>query len=55
MFSESFIFADHLEILAVQISYWEVHNNLHGIEDWIIQNKRELAIDKGASQMDNGK
>ena len=48
MFSEPFIFADDLKILAVQRSYWEVQDDLHGIENWIIQNKMELAIDKCA-------
>ena len=48
MFSEPFIFADDLKILAVQRSYWEVQDDLHGIESWIIQNKMELAIDKCA-------
>ena len=48
MFSEPFIFADDLKILAVQRSYWEVQVDLHGIENWIIQNKMELAIDKCA-------
>ena len=46
MFSEHFIFADDRKILAVQRSYWEVQDDLHGIENWIIQNKIELAIDK---------
>ena len=48
MFSEPFIFADDLKILAVQRSYWEVQDDLHGIENWIIQNKMELAVDKCA-------
>ena len=42
MFSEPFIFADDLKILAVQRSYWEVQVDLHGIENWIIQNKMQL-------------
>ena len=48
MFSEPFIFADDLKFLAVQRSYWEVRDDLHGIENWIIQNKLELAIGKCA-------
>ena len=48
MISEPFIFADDLKILAVQRSYWEVQDDPHGIENWIIQNKMELAIDKCA-------
>ena len=48
IFSEPFIFGDDLTILAVQRSYWEVQNDLHGIENWIIQNKMELTIDKCA-------
>ena len=48
MFSEPFIFADDLKILVVQRSYWEVQDDLTGIENWIIQNKMELAIDKCA-------
>ena len=48
MFSEPFIFADDPKILAVRRSYWEVQDDLHGIENWIIQNKMELAIDKCA-------
>ena len=48
MFSEPFIFADDLKILAVQRSYWEVQDDQHGIENWIIQNKMELALDKCA-------
>ena len=48
MFSEPFIFADDPKILAVQRSYWEVQDDLYGIENWIIQNKIELAIDKCA-------
>ena len=45
---EPFIFADDLKILAVQRSYWEVQDDLHGIENWIIQNTMELAKDKCA-------
>ena len=45
MFSEPFIFADDLKNLAVQRSCWEVQDDLHGIQNWIIQNKMELAID----------
>ena len=48
LFSEPFIFANDLKILAVQSSYWEVQDDLHGIENWIIQNKMEFAIDKCA-------
>ena len=48
MFSEPFIFADDPKILAVQRSYWEVQDDLHGIENWIIENKMELAKDKCA-------
>ena len=48
MFSEPFIFGDDLKTLAVQRSYWEVQDDLHGIENWIMQNKMELAIDKCA-------
>ena len=48
MFSEPFICADDLKILAVQRNYWEVQDDLHGIENWIIQNKMELATDKCA-------
>ena len=48
MFSEPFFFTDDLNILSVQRSYWEVQDDLHGIENWIIQNKMELAIDKCA-------
>ena len=48
MFSEPFIFADDLKILAVQRSYREVQDDPHGIENWIIQNKMKLAIDKCA-------
>ena len=33
MFSEPFIFADDLQISAVQRSYWEVQDDLHGIEN----------------------
>ena len=46
MFSEASNFADDLKILAVQRSYCEVQDDLHGIENWVIQNKMELAIDK---------
>ena len=48
MFSEPSIFADDPKILAVQRSYWGVQDDLHGVENWIIQNKMELAIDKCA-------
>ena len=48
IFCEPFIFADDRKILAVQRSYWEVQDDLHGIENWIIQNKMELAIDNCA-------
>ena len=48
MFSEPFIFADGLKMLAVQRSYLEVQDDLHGIENWVIQDKMELAIDKCA-------
>ena len=45
---EPFIFADDLIILAVQRSYWKVQDDPHGIENWVIQIKMELAIDKCA-------
>ena len=48
MFSEPFIFADDIKNLAAQRSYWEVQYDLHGIGNWIIQNKMELATDKCA-------
>ena len=48
MFSEPYGFADDLKTLAVQRRYWEVQDNLHGIENWVIQIKMELAIDKCA-------
>ena len=48
MLSEPFIFADDLKVLAVQKSYCEVQDDLHGIENWVIQNKTELATDKCA-------
>ena len=50
IFSEPFIFANDPKILAAQRSYWEVQDDLHGIENWIIRNKMELAIDKCAYQ-----
>ena len=46
VFSELFIFAEDLKILAVQRSYWEIQDDLHAFENWVIQNKMELAIDK---------
>ena len=46
MFSKPFVFADDLKILAVQRSYWEVQDDLLGIENWIIQNKMDLTIDR---------
>ena len=48
MFSEPFIFANDLKILAGERSYWEVQDDLHGIENWIIRNKMGLAKDKCA-------
>ena len=32
----------------MQRSYWEVQDELVGIENWVFQNKIELAIDKCA-------
>ena len=46
MFSEPFIFANDLRNLAVQRSYWEIQDDLHGIENSVIQSKMELAKDK---------
>ena len=48
MISVPFIFADDLKNLAVQGSYWEVQDDVHGIENWVIQNKMEVAIHKWA-------
>ena len=48
MFSEIFVCADDPKNLAVQRRYWEVQDGLHGIENWVIQNKTELAVDKCA-------
>ena len=48
MFSEPFNCTEDLKILAVQRRYWEVKVNLHGIENWVIQNEMELPIDKCA-------
>ena len=55
MFFGPFIFADDLKILAVQRSYLENQDDLHGIENWIIRNKMELAIDKYAYQNFRGR
>ena len=46
MFFEPFIVADGLKILALPRSYWEVQDDLHEIENWVIQNEMELAKDK---------
>ena len=48
MFSKPFVVVDDLKNLAVQRSYWEVQDDLHGIENWVIQNKMEMTIDKCA-------
>ena len=48
VFSDPFIFADDLKILAVKKTFWQVQNNLNGIEQWVNENKMKLAMDKCA-------
>ena len=43
IFSEPFIFSRDLKFLGVQRSYFEVQDDLHEIEKWVIQIKMELA------------
>ena len=48
VFSDPFIFADDLKILAVKKTFWQVQNDLNGIEQWVNENKMKLAMDKCA-------
>ena len=48
VFSDPFIFADDLKILAVKKTFWQVQNDLNGIEQWLNENKMKLAMDKCA-------
>ena len=48
VFSDPFIFADDLKFLAVKKTFWQVQNDLNGIEQWINENKMKLAMDKCA-------
>ena len=41
VFSDPFIFADDLKILAVKKTFWQVQNDLNGIEQWVNENKAE--------------
>ena len=46
VFSDPFIFADDLKILAVKKTFWQVQNDLNGIEQWVNKNKMKLAMEK---------
>ena len=48
VFSDPFIFADDLKILAVKKTFWQVQNHLNGIEQWVNENEMKLAMDKCA-------
>ena len=48
VFSDPFIFADDLKILAVKKTFWQVQNDLNGIEQWVNEHKMKLAVDKCA-------
>ena len=48
VFSDPFIFVDDLKILAVKKTFWQVQNDLNGIEQWVNENKMKLAMDKCA-------
>ena len=48
VFSDPFIFADDLKILPVEKTFWQVQNDLNGIEQWVNENKMKLAMDKCA-------
>ena len=39
---------DDLKILAVKKTFWQVQNDLNGIEQWVNENKMKLAMDKCA-------
>ena len=53
-FSDTFIFAGHLKILAVRKNFWQVQDDLDQIEFWVKENKMELAMDKCAKIMFRG-
>ena len=48
VFSDPLIFADDLKSLAVKKTFWQVQNDLNGIEQWVNENKMKLAMDKCA-------
>ena len=39
VFSDPFIFADDLKTFAVKKMFWQVQNDLNGIEQWVNENK----------------
>ena len=45
-FSEPFIFADDLKVFSIKKSYWEIQDDLDRVEEWVKQNKMQLAMDK---------
>ena len=55
VFSDPFIFADYLKILAVKKTFWQVQNDLDGIEQWVNENKMKLAMDKCEYKSSNTK
>ena len=48
VFSDPLIFADDLKILAVKKTFWQIQNDLNGIEQWVNENQMKLAMDKCA-------
>ena len=54
-FSEPFIFADDLKILAIGKNYWTIQKNLDSIATWVRSNNMELALNKCAQITFRGK
>ena len=48
VFTDPFIFADDLKILAGKKTFWQVQNDLNGIEQWVNENKMKLTMGKCA-------
>ena len=45
-FSDPFIFADDLKLLAVNVDTKDIQQDLKSVENWVDKNKMSLALDK---------
>ena len=54
-FSDPFIFADDLKILAIGKNHWTIQKNLDSISTWVRSNNMELALNKCAQITFRGK